>query len=82
MSMPKVARTTDRHRRDHPTHIDSLTPREIEVLRLADRTAKQIADVLFLSPNTVIAHLDNIRGKLGLASKPALAAWAARNGYL
>jgi non-specific serine/threonine protein kinase len=65
-----------------PAAAAGLTPREIEVLRLVDRTAKEIADALFVSPSTVITHLENIRGKLGLDSKNALSAYAAKHGYL
>lgn len=67
---------------EHSPDAVNLTPREIQVLRLVDRTAKEIADALFVSRNTVISHLESLREKLGLESKAQLAAYAARHGYL
>jgi DNA-binding CsgD family transcriptional regulator len=62
----------------------SLTAREVEVLRLvADGLSdKEIADRLFLSGHTVHRHISNIRTKLGLPSRAAAVAWAARSGVL
>ena len=59
-----------------------LTSREQEVLALvADGLADgDIAARLFLSPHTVHRHLANIRSKLGLSSRAAVAAYAVRRG--
>jgi DNA-binding NarL/FixJ family response regulator len=59
-----------------------LTPREREVLSLvADGLADaEIAARLYLSPHTVHRHLANIRTKLGLSSRAAVAAYAVRRG--
>jgi predicted ATPase/DNA-binding CsgD family transcriptional regulator len=59
----------------------SLTPREIEVLRLiADgRTDREIAAQLFISHHTVMRHVSNILNKLGLESRSAAAAYAVRH---
>lgn len=50
---------------------ESLTDREIDVLRLAARglSNRQIAIELALSPRTVQAHMANIFGKLQVASR-------------
>ncbi len=50
---------------------ESLTDREIDVLRLAARglSNRQIAQELTLSPRTVQAHMGNIFGKLQVASR-------------
>ena len=42
----------------------------------------QIAERLVLSPHTVHRHVANIRTKLGLASRAAAVAYAARQGLI
>ena len=61
-----------------------LTAREVEVLRLlvAGRSDPQIAAALFLSPRTVQWHVANLLRKLGLPSRDAAAAHAARHGLV
>jgi NarL family two-component system response regulator LiaR len=56
----------------HPaSHSDTLTERELEVLRLVARgqTNKQIGVALQISDRTVQNHLANIYAKLGVASR-------------
>lgn len=50
---------------------DSLTPREREVVRLAQQglTAKEIGKELFIGSRTVETHLSNAYAKLGVTSK-------------
>jgi ATP/maltotriose-dependent transcriptional regulator MalT len=57
------------------TSIDSLTERELQVVRLVvDRnTNRQIAAELFLSQKTVEAHLRNIFRKIGVSTRVELA---------
>jgi DNA-binding NarL/FixJ family response regulator len=59
-----------------------LTPRELDVLRLVARGLSNsgIAGQLVLSEHTVHRHLANILRKLGVPSRAAAAAWAARSG--
>jgi predicted ATPase/DNA-binding CsgD family transcriptional regulator len=61
-----------------------LTQREVQVLRLvADGLSnQQIAATLYISEHTVHRHLANIRHKLKLSSRAALAVHAARHGLL
>lgn len=61
---------------------DNLTDREQEVLSLLARglTNKDIAQTLFLSVRTVEAHLHNIYGKLGVATRTEAALWAVNQG--
>ena len=48
-----------------------LSPRELEVLHLLPTglTAAQMADELFISPNTLRSHLKNIYARLGVHSR-------------
>jgi DNA-binding CsgD family transcriptional regulator len=60
----------------------ALSPREREVLALVaeGRTNKAIAEVLFLSPNTVKTHVTSLLHKLQADTRVQLAAIAARQG--
>ena len=61
-----------------------LTRRELEVLRLVAKgmSNQQIASTLVLSEHTVHRHVSNIFGKLGVSSRAAAVAEAARLGLL
>ncbi len=63
---------------------DSLTVREVEVLRLIalGHTSVEIAEQLHLSPRTVETHRARIHRKLGLATRAELVAYALRRGLL
>ena len=62
---------------------ESLTERELEVLRLASRgmTNKEIAEGLCLSVRTVQAHLGNIFSKLGVGSRTEAVLHGLRKGW-
>jgi len=67
-----------------PKNIDlqSLTPSERKILKFIakDKTNKEIADVLFISPRTVEKHRSNIIQKLNLEPKTnSLLIWAKEN---
>ncbi|MBN1440488.1 MAG: response regulator [Anaerolineales bacterium] len=59
-----------------------LTEREREVLALLAKgqTNRQIAETLIITPNTVKKHVDHILQKLGVSTRSAAAAIAARAG--
>ena len=58
--------------------LGELTPREHEVLRLiaSGLTNREIARSLWISPNTVRSHVENIFEKLGVSNRTAAAALA------
>ena len=62
----------------------TLTPRELEVLRLVSlgTGTLRIAEELGISPHTVRNHVRNLRGKLGANSKLAAVLTALRLGIL
>jgi DNA-binding CsgD family transcriptional regulator len=69
--------------RKRPQHgWESLTPSELEVVRLAAEglTNPQIGQRLFISPRTVQTHLAHAFRKLDISSRVELAAEAARRG--
>jgi predicted ATPase/DNA-binding CsgD family transcriptional regulator len=65
-------------------HPDSLTSRELDVLRLiaTGLTDAQVAEALVVSPRTVNAHLRSIYSKLGLTSRSAATRYALEHGLL
>jgi two-component system NarL family response regulator len=62
----------------------TLTGREIEVLELVAQgnTSRQIAELLFISENTVKNHIRNILDKLGLHSRSEAVLHAAREDLI
>ncbi|MCI0795075.1 MAG: AAA family ATPase [Chloroflexi bacterium] len=65
-----------------PAYPDGLTQREVEVLALvaAGKSNADIAQVLVISPNTVIRHVSNILAKTGSANRTEAARYATRHG--
>jgi len=68
----------------HKSAIDSLTPREFEVMHYIIRgyTSRQIAEVLFISTRTVEAHRSSLMGKLNLKNRVELIEFAEKHGLL
>ncbi|MEQ1566080.1 MAG: HD domain-containing phosphohydrolase [Myxococcota bacterium] len=62
----------------------SLTPRQLEVLRLIalGRSEKEVAAELALSPRTVHHHVTHIYERLGVSSRVAVALFAVEHGLL
>ncbi|MCI0384000.1 response regulator transcription factor [Streptomyces sp. CNQ085] len=71
-----------RHRTESERLVESLTPREHEVLRcmVAGLGRKAVAERLYLSPHTVRTHMQNVLGKLGVHSTLAAVALARKAG--
>jgi DNA-binding NarL/FixJ family response regulator len=63
---------------------ERLTEREREVLKLIaeGRTSQEIADLLFLSPRTVLAHRTRIMDKLDIHNRTELVKYALRKGLI
>ena len=80
---PAVARSVARRAIREP-EADPLTPRERDVLERIARglTNRQIAEELFISPNTVETHRRHILEKLGVHSRAELVAQALERGLL
>jgi two-component system response regulator NreC len=66
------------------SEVETLTAREIEVLRLLAKgyTNRQIAEELGISPRTAEGHRANLSGKLGLRSRVELVEYAQQHGLL
>ena len=75
----RVAAARDRGSERHP--VEALTPRELEVLRALTEglSTPEICERLFIAPNTLRTHVQNIMGKLRVHSKLEAVAFALRN---
>lgn len=75
----RVAAARDRAQDRQP--VEPLTPRELDVLRaLTDGlSTPEICDRLFIAPNTLRTHVQNIMGKLRVHSKLEAVAFALRH---
>ena len=69
-----------RERGSERRQIEPLTPRELEVLRALTEglATPEICDRLFIAPNTLRTHVQNIMGKLRVHSKLEAVAFALR----
>jgi DNA-binding NarL/FixJ family response regulator len=77
----RVAAARDRSDRKQ---VEPLTPREIEVLRALTEglSTPEICERLFIAPNTLRTHVQNIMGKLRVHSKLEAVAFALRHGLV
>lgn len=78
-----VAASGSRRVGSTPSVLESLTPRELEVLRLIGRgrSRREIAGELCRSPKTIDGHQDRLMRKLGLATRTDLVRFAIREGF-
>ena len=67
-----------------PRYPDSLTEREVEVLRLLSggKTNREIAEGLFISVRTASNHVSNIFVKINAANRAEAATYANRQGLV
>jgi DNA-binding NarL/FixJ family response regulator len=70
-----------RDRTSERRQIEPLTPRELEVLRSLTEglSTPEICERLFIAPNTLRTHVQNIMGKLRVHSKLEAVAFALRH---
>ena len=74
--------------RSVPTRVEptshNLTPRELEILRLAAEGSSnsQLAQMLWVTEQTVKFHLSNIYRKLNVTNRTEASRWAQVNGLL
>src|SRR5919112_4319752 len=75
----RVAAARDRSSERQP--VEPLTPRELEVLRALTEglSTPEICERLFIAPNTLRTHVQNIMGKLRVHSKLEAVAFALRH---
>lgn len=68
----------------HPIDDSSISPRELEVLKLIalGLLNKEIADRLNISLNTVLSHRKNITAKLGIKTVSGLIFYCISHGYI
>lgn len=61
-----------------------LSDREVEVLRLIakERTNREMAEELYISPKTVGRHVENIYSKIGVSTRAGAAVYAMEEGLL
>lgn len=62
--------------------LKNLSDREIEVLKLIDKSYLDIGKLLFISRDTVISHKKNIEMKLGISGKEQLELFAKEMGFI
>jgi len=72
------------HNKNNESPISLLSEREIEVIKLfaQSKSYKEIASILFISPNTVESHKVNILKKLNLKTIVDIAKFALKNGLV
>jgi DNA-binding NarL/FixJ family response regulator len=79
LEMIELTRTLDE---DRSSERPLLTRRELEILRLvaSGRTNRQVAELIWVTDQTVKYHLANVYRKLGVNSRAEAVEWAVRSG--
>jgi DNA-binding NarL/FixJ family response regulator len=74
----------DRARGGEPVPADTLTPRELEIVKLVAEgyTTDEIADTLVISKKTVEHHRSHVLEKLGMRDRVELTRYAIRRGLV
>ena len=82
MRLAQIPNLNTSNGKDNVAEHISLTPREIEVMRLViqDLSNSEIAEKIFISISTVETHRRNLMKKLGVNSALGLMRWAMKHG--
>jgi DNA-binding NarL/FixJ family response regulator len=77
-----IQKATNNHSDDYFVKQFSLTPREIEIIKFirTGNSSNEIAQLLFLSEDTIKTHRKNIYYKLGINKVSELIEFAQKNG--
>ena len=72
------------NRRSKPAALDSLSPRERQVLRLVvdGKTSKEIAAIVGVKPSSVDTYRSRIMAKLEVGDLASLVRFAIRHGVI
>lgn len=83
MRLAQIPNLNTTNGKDNPSEHVSLTPREIEVMRLIiqDMSNNEIAAKIFINPTTVETHRRNLMKKIGANSAIGIMRWAIKNGF-
>ena len=83
-SLYVARRSTHQSLRTEQVELPKLTRRELEILELVaeGRSNRQVAQLLWVTDQTVKFHLANVYRKLGVRSRFDAARWAQENGVL
>jgi DNA-binding NarL/FixJ family response regulator len=83
-TVQKLLSIDQSHSEQQASQTETLSDREIEVLKLlvAGNSNKEIADKLFISTHTVITHRKNISQKTGIKSVSGLTIYAVVNNII
>ncbi len=67
----------------HLGHLNGLSPRETDVLRLVTlgMSNHEIASELFLSVNSIKTYIRSAYRKIGVTTRPQVVAWCVRHGF-
>jgi DNA-binding CsgD family transcriptional regulator len=78
----RLAKAATRLSASQGVPMSGLTPRELDVLKLAalGMTDAAIGEALFISPRTASQHLRSIYGKLGVSTRAAATRYAVEHG--
>ncbi len=68
---------------DWPGRGEGLTDREAEILALITqgKSNAEVAELTFLSPNTIKSYIRSVYRKIGVTSRTQAVLWGVRNGF-
>ncbi len=78
---PSTARTTSTH--DWPGREEGLTERESEIIALIaqGRSNQEIAELTYLSPNSIKSYIRSSYRKIGVSSRTQAVLWGVAHGF-